>query len=282
MPYLRFSRDIRGYEHTYVLHGLGSGSRPRLLYWFRTPPNVTVGRLPLDEEAIRLIEACNPDLTFDWTKMTATPRPRQQPAAEAKQEEASSGRGRRSRRAGAPPSPPVGPPDGAEPVDAGPLDAGPVDAGPVDAEPGDPEEPATEDLAPEAGAAPGMEDRGEAEALELEADALEDDHREGGDLQDDPSAPERRHPVAALLGDDALVRMRARYAELRARLADSPVDGDARTSLAARIEDLNPDHWRAGEEVVLGIERFDAEAAAIRAALGRRRHSAPFAEPPSK
>lgn len=271
MPYLRFSRDIRGYEHTYVLHGFRSGSRPQLLYWFRTPPNITVGRLPLDEEAIRSIEACNPDLTFDWTKMTATPRPRQPPAAEAKQEEASSGRGRRSRRAGAPPSPPVGPADEAEPVDAGP----------VDAEPGDPEAPATEDLAPEAGTAPGMEDRGEAEALELEADALEDDDREGGGLQDDPSGPEHRHPVAALLGDDALVRMRARYAELRARLADSYVDGDARTSLAARIEDLNPDGWRAGEEVVLGIERFDAEGAAIRAALGRRRHSVPFAEPPS-
>ena len=40
MPYLRFLRDDRGYEHTYVLHGLQSASRPSLLYWFRTPPNV--------------------------------------------------------------------------------------------------------------------------------------------------------------------------------------------------------------------------------------------------
>ncbi len=271
MPYLRFSRDIRGYEHTYVLHGFRSGSRPQLLYWFRTPPNITVGRLPLDEEAIRSIEACNPDVTFDWTKMTATPRLRQPQPAEGKREQASSGRGRRSRRTEAAPSPPVGPSDGAEPVDAGPVDAEPAEA----------EAPATEALAAASGTASGVEERGEAEVRERETNALEDDDPETGGLEDDTSDPERRHPVAALLGDDALVRMRARYAELRARLADSPVDGDARTSLAARIEDLNPDGWRAGEEVVLGIERFDAEGAAIRAALGRRRHFAPYAEPPS-
>ena len=241
MPYLRFSRDKRGYEHTYVLHGFRSGSRPQLLYWFRTPPNITVGRLPLDEEGIRAIEAFNPELTFDWTRMTATPRPK--PSGEGEQAAASSGRtGSRRARAAAPQ--PVVPSDGPEPVDAEPADAEAVDAALAD-----------------------------AESLEAEAPATEDP--EADDREDDAADPERRHPVAALLGDDALVRMRARYAELRARLADSHVDGDARASLAARIEDLNPDGWRAGEDVVLGIERFDAEAAAIRAALGRRRHSAP-------
>ena len=71
MPFLRFARDARGYENTYVLHGFRGGERagPRLLYWFRTPPNVRVGRLPLDETAIRAIEESNPELTFDWTKM---------------------------------------------------------------------------------------------------------------------------------------------------------------------------------------------------------------------
>ena len=69
MPYLRFSRDERGYEHTYLLHGLRTGSRPRLLYWFRTPPNVGIGRSPLDEEAIRAIEDANADLKFDWARM---------------------------------------------------------------------------------------------------------------------------------------------------------------------------------------------------------------------
>src|SRR5687768_3487806 len=44
-------------------------TRPRVLYWFRTPPGVRVGRSALDEEAIRLIEEHNPDVEFDWTRI---------------------------------------------------------------------------------------------------------------------------------------------------------------------------------------------------------------------
>lgn len=43
--------------------------RARILYWFRTPPNVRVGRAALDEEAIRTLEASYPGVTFDWTRM---------------------------------------------------------------------------------------------------------------------------------------------------------------------------------------------------------------------
>ena len=240
MPYLRFSRDTRGYEHTYVLHGLRTGSRPHLLYWFRTPPNISVGRLPLDEEAIRAIEACNPEVTFDWTKMTATSRTRPRPAAEREREAATVGRSGRSRRTKAP-------------APARTPDSGAV-AEPVEADAPTPDDPAVP-----------------ADLLEVMDEPIEDAAPD----------PERRHPVAALLGDGALTRMRARYAELRARLAESDVDGDARTSLAARVEDLNPDGWRAGEAVVLGVERFDSGAAAIRVALGRRRHPPPRAEPQS-
>ena len=69
MPYLRYSRDKRGYEHTYVLHGLRSGGRPRVLYWFRTPPNLVVGRGALDDGVMRSIESNNPELTFNWEQM---------------------------------------------------------------------------------------------------------------------------------------------------------------------------------------------------------------------
>jgi hypothetical protein len=44
-------------------------ARSRILYWFRTPPGVKVGRAALDEEAIRMIEAHNPDIDFDWTRI---------------------------------------------------------------------------------------------------------------------------------------------------------------------------------------------------------------------
>jgi len=61
---LRFSRDKRGYENTFVVHPekrKGKG-RTRILYWFRTPPGVKVGRSALDEDAIRLIEEQHPNI----------------------------------------------------------------------------------------------------------------------------------------------------------------------------------------------------------------------------
>lgn len=41
----------------------------RILYWFRTPPGVRIGRAALDEDAIRLIEQNNPEIEFDWTRI---------------------------------------------------------------------------------------------------------------------------------------------------------------------------------------------------------------------
>lgn len=81
MAFVRFSRDKRGYEHIYLIQpspACGKPSRPRVLYWFRTPPGVKVGREPFDEAARRTLEAQNPDLTFDWKTlltMVATPPP---------------------------------------------------------------------------------------------------------------------------------------------------------------------------------------------------------------
>ncbi len=72
MPFLRFSRDRRGYESTYLLHVVRKRSdrdRPALLYWFRTPPHVKVGRAAFDEDAIRWLEDQHPDLEFDWPRI---------------------------------------------------------------------------------------------------------------------------------------------------------------------------------------------------------------------
>ena len=76
MAYLRFSRDKRGYEHFYLVQPSNRGkSRPRVLYWFRTPPGVKVGRTPFDPDMRRALEAQNPDVEFDWEAITHTPIP---------------------------------------------------------------------------------------------------------------------------------------------------------------------------------------------------------------
>ena len=78
MPFLKFSRDKRGYEHTYLMHAVarrGKPARTRILYWYRTPPGVRVGRLPFDDEVRRTIEARNPGVVFDWDALASTPIP---------------------------------------------------------------------------------------------------------------------------------------------------------------------------------------------------------------
>ena len=75
MAFFRFSRDKRGYEHFYLVEPTTNRrgkSRPRVLYWFRTPPNVKIGREPFDDDVRRALEAQNPNVTFDWRKILET------------------------------------------------------------------------------------------------------------------------------------------------------------------------------------------------------------------
>jgi len=78
VPYLKISRDKRGYETYYLLEPPADRSkhaRPRLLFWFRTPPQVKIGREPFSEEIRQAIESQNPDLRFDWPRLMATQPP---------------------------------------------------------------------------------------------------------------------------------------------------------------------------------------------------------------
>lgn len=76
MPFLRFSRDKRGYEHTYLLHaGSKKGAPARLLYWYRTPPGVKVGRIAFDDDVRKALEAQYPSVQFDWARLMETPAP---------------------------------------------------------------------------------------------------------------------------------------------------------------------------------------------------------------
>ncbi len=237
MPYLRFLRDDRGYEHTYVLHGLRSGSRPSLLYWFRTPSNISVGREPLDGEAIRAIEESHPDLTFDWSKMTRASRPRPAPPA-ADKGPRTRGR-RREAEVGRPPAP--------EPA---------VTASTETRASAAPDEPRTPGAA---GSSFEAVTRTEEAPKPDAGQAPPDADREAGEAGE--------HPVAALLGEEALNGLRAQHAGLCQLLEERELEPADQVAIAARLESLDPDAWRAGEEAVVGVERFDREAAAIRRAL---------------
>lgn len=78
MAFFRFSRDKKGYEHYYLVEP--STNRrgkvtPRVLYWFRTPPGILVGRQPFDEGVRRALEAQYPAVSFDWRSIVDAPIP---------------------------------------------------------------------------------------------------------------------------------------------------------------------------------------------------------------
>ena len=68
MPFLRVIRDKRGYETTYLMHWFREGSRQhsKILYVFRSPGGVRVGRAPLEPDILKEIQRRYPDIEFDW------------------------------------------------------------------------------------------------------------------------------------------------------------------------------------------------------------------------
>src|SRR5215467_7293799 len=99
MAFLRFTRDKRGYENFYLVEtstNRRGKTRARVLYWFRTPPGVKVGREPFDPEVRRTLEAQNPNVVFDWRKISETPIP--SPDADKWRERRRLERAERSRR----------------------------------------------------------------------------------------------------------------------------------------------------------------------------------------
>jgi len=93
VPFLRVIRDRRGYETTYLMHLYREGhrQRSRILYVFRSPGSVRVGRGALEPEILREIEAQYPDIAFDWKdvrehqqhiEISAEPRRRKPPKRE--------------------------------------------------------------------------------------------------------------------------------------------------------------------------------------------------------
>jgi hypothetical protein len=78
LPFLKFSRDKRGIEHFSLVHTSTNRRgkvRPRVLYWYRSPPDVKVGREPFDPAMRRALEAQHPDIAFDWRTIVETPIP---------------------------------------------------------------------------------------------------------------------------------------------------------------------------------------------------------------
>ena len=254
MPYLRFSRDSRGYENTYVLHTVQEGRkvRPLMLYWSRTPPNVRVGRQPFDKDAIRMLEENNPGVAFEWnTILAAAATARADQSQGRQQTRGLRGRGRRAPdkvKKRVPEARTVSRSDGAS-RGRRHQDAQSAIAASVEAE----RESATsvqpgENPIPPVDTAPPHEEGALASVV-------------AGDRESTQTSSE--HPVVTLMGEAVLTRLRDRYAALQARIDREVSEVTEQESIRARSEALNPDCWVGLEAALKGIERFEADAAEV-------------------
>jgi hypothetical protein len=78
VAFFRFNRDKRGYEYFYLVEPTTNRRgkvKSRVLYWYRTPPGIRVGREPFDEGVRRALEAQNPGVNFDWRSIIEAPIP---------------------------------------------------------------------------------------------------------------------------------------------------------------------------------------------------------------
>jgi hypothetical protein len=241
---LRFSRDKRGYENTFVVHtGRRRGkSRSRILYWFRTPPGVRIGRAALDEDAIRLIEQHNPDVEFDWTRIL---KGQGAPVPEAKS---------------------VPPRDAYARPPRSSAPAMPQSNRNVDSPPRPAAQPVLAELT--------------KESSELAKENSESDPGTGVQVQaqaqdvlEIPAVPIDETPTAAgaRLGSEGLLRLRARYAEVLARISERITEPSRQEQLKTEAERLNPDIWVTDAEVTAGLEQYEQVFESLRAVVGRQR-----------
>ena len=242
-------------------------SRPRILYWFRTPPGVRIGRSALDEAAIRLIEEHNPDVEFDWTRiLKGQDAPEEQKAPQQDRR----GRPRREYPPRQEAAPPVAPMPSRQQVEPASTEAAAEPR--TVAEPRQLSTPPLEEQTP----------RIDQAAID---DLLSDSPAVTSSTGAPPDAP--ANPSEARLGSEGLSRLRARHAEVLARISETVTDPLRRDELKSQAERLNPDTWVTDTEVTQGLESYETVFESLRTVVGRgrkrRRRSAgrPKADPGS-
>lgn len=216
------------------MHADRPGDRPRLLYWYRTAPGITLGRLPLDEDAIRAIEEQHPDIDFDWPAILAlsevmtpedeaAPKPQQREQRDARQGRRPKGRDR--------------------------------------------DEPRSASAA-EPGGQLRRADRTDEEVSPVKPEAAvgEEAVEAPPNLVSQPiESPRPSGLVEQLAGREIASRLRGRFAEMTMRVRDA--DASVRESLMKRAEALDPDRWDTPEAVLQGVSNADAIFEQLRAAL---------------
>lgn len=250
-----------------------------MLYWFRSPPHVKIGRAAFDEDAIRALEEQHPDVEFDWDRILIT-RPPVAPDT-------------RDPREARPPRRPERRPvkegrrDVPRPMPADPVPAGPAAIrAPESFDPVEPPavvpavervvdrvvEPEISPVEPAVEAVPAVA----WVAPEAPSGPAPRRFVRVYDAASPPAEPPPHHAtelsvVERMLGTEQLTVLRARYAEILARISARGGDPGRVNTLRDRAASIDPDGWVTETEVTAGLAAVEATLAELHQIAGRRR-----------
>ena len=235
-----------------------------------------IGRAAFDEDAIRLLEEQHPEVEFDWDRILTTKPPAAPETRDPRDARPPRRPDRRpakdTRRDQFRPSPP--------PV----VQAEPISTAGGDSREPDVPEPADTVVAavpspvePPAIAAP--VDAGQAPTQPLPTVTTVQGGRRFVRVFDAP-APAAAVPAhhatelsvaERLLGAEQLTRLRARYAEILARISARGGDPARVKALREQAASVDPDGWVTESDVTSGLARIDPTLAELHRIVGRRR-----------
>ena len=264
------------------------------MYWFRTPPHVKVGRAAFDEDAIRQLEEQHPDVEFDWghilqARPPAVPETRDprdlRDGRPPRRVERKPPRDERAQNAGADrpqgrpprpsrPSPSETPP---RPVKTDLARETPASEPARAAAVPEPQRRLAEEVASALEVAV-------AQAPTVDADLPEPRHRrfvrvfdaDAATVASTTQATAPRHAIdpsvaEQILGPEQLTLLRARHAEILARITTRGGDPARLDALREQAERANPDTWVTESDVRAGIAEVDAVLDELHRIVGRRR-----------
>ena len=106
-----------------------------------------------------------------------------------------------------------------------------------------------------------------AEPPEPEEPPEREQHQEPQELQERPEP--RNRQLEELAGREIGSRLRARHADIIARIDELDVDGSEKDALFKRAEALDPELWMTPESVLEGVRKSDALFEELKSAIGQ-------------
>jgi hypothetical protein len=264
VPFIRVIRDKRGYETTYLMHWYREGARQRsrILYVFRSPGGVRVGRESLEPEILRDIEANYPDIAFDWKAVLDNKQ-----IVETAPEIRRPRKRRRSEEEAEPGAPKPHPSTSARGASSG-LEGHSGEGGP------------TPDSV-ESGPKPHPPTSARGSLSGVEGQSSESGPKPHGG-EGGPPRPLIPSAMQGATPDEQTAFLARWYPIVRDRIPQRTADPARREALLALAERMNPAAWTDADQIVAGLQQAGEALERLSRVFARRRRRPRRAKGPDK